>query len=84
MMKILKIVLCFCIASPAIAFDLLSQSYQLRVEIKGSASGRGKNYSEAYSKAMRFVPKGAMVDRISEHNLGDKGCVVYIYWSKKT
>ena len=82
-MKFLKIIFCFCIISPVIVIDLFSQSSQLRLEIKGSTSGRGKNYSEAYSKAMRFVPKGAVVQRISEHNLGDKGCVVYIYWSKK-
>jgi len=82
-MKTIKIFFCFFIISPVIIVDLFSQSSQFRLEIKGSTSGRGKNYSEAYSKAMRFVPKGAMVERISEHNLGDKGCVVYIYWSKK-
>ena len=82
-MKIIKIILCLCIASPVVAVDSSSQSYQLRQEIKGSTSGRGKDYSQAYANAMRTVPKGATVTRVCDHNLVDNGYVVYIYWSKK-
>jgi hypothetical protein len=82
-MKILKIIICLCIASPVVAVDSSSQSYQLRQEIKGSTSGRGKDYSQAYANAMRTVPRGSTVTRVVDHNLGDNGYVVYIYWSKK-